>query len=317
MTWYPLDTYDRARWQESMHRIAKMVRGQQPETLLELDDVQGRLALFQQSYVGVRAIRVDQIVGSVDKGGDFDEEFRPRTDRVKRRWEQVERAFPMGDFPPIEVYQVDNTYFVIDGHHRVGVAKARGIEFIDADITELHSPYDLEPGTDLATIVHLPQKRLFMQQSGLGRVRPDARIDFSRPVGYVQLLENLEVHGYHLLQERGEVLSKEAVAADWYDNVYLKNVRELERAGLNELLPRSPISDLYLWVHQRRQSLFPDRGSVSFRAAADALVEEESRRLGPRAKATVERVEGSVGGVVGRLLGRSTEDEEEPVSEEE
>ena len=51
MTWYPHDTYDRARWQESRHRIAKVVQGQQPETLLELDDVQGRLALFQQSYV--------------------------------------------------------------------------------------------------------------------------------------------------------------------------------------------------------------------------------------------------------------------------
>ncbi len=311
MTWYPHETYDRARWQESRNRIAKMVQGQQPETLLELDDVQGRLALFQQSYVGVRAIRVDQIVGSVDKSQEFDEDFRPRTDRVKRRWEQVERAFPLGDFPPIDVYQVDNTYYVIDGHHRVGVAKAREIEFIDADITELHSPYELEPGDDLGDIIHLQQRRLFLQQSGLGLVRPDARIEFSRPVGYVQLLENLEVHGYHLLHERAEVLSREAVAADWYDNVYLRNVAEIEAVGLDNLMSHAPISDLYLWVHQRRQSLFPDRGSVSFRTAAEALAEEESKRIGPRARATVDRVEDSVGGVVGRLLGRSKHDDED------
>lgn len=301
MNWYPLDTYGKARWQESMSRIAKVVQGQRPETLLELDDVQGRLALLQQSYVGVRAIPVDQIVGSVDKSDDFDEEFRPRTDRTKERWIQVERAFPRGDFPPIDVYKVDNTYYVIDGHHRVGIAKARGIEFIDADITELHSPYGLEPDANLSDIIHLQQKRLFLQYSGLGLVRPDARIEFSRPVGYVQLLENLEVHGYHLLRERGEVLSREAVAADWYDNVYMKNVAELEKAGLHEVAPHLPISDLYLWVHQRRQSLFPDRGETSFREAAEDLAASESKKLGKRAKATVDKVEDAVGEVVGKL----------------
>ncbi|NNC93524.1 MAG: ParB N-terminal domain-containing protein [Acidimicrobiia bacterium] len=301
MSWYPHDTYGRARWQESRSRIAKLIQGQQPDTLLELDDVQGRLALFQQSYAGVKAIRVDQIVGSVDKGKDFDDEFRPRTDRVKRRWEQVERAFPKGDFPPIDVYQVDETYYVIDGHHRVGIAKAREIEFIDADITELHSPYELEPDVDLADIIHLQQRRLFMQQSGLRLVRPDAKIEFSRPVGWVQLLENLEVHGYHLLQGRDEGMSKERVAVDWYDNVYLKNVAELEAAGLDKLMPHSTVSDLYLWVHRRRQDLFPDRGALTFRAAAESLAEEESRKLGTRAKAALERVEGSVTGIVDKL----------------
>ena len=295
MTWYPMDTYDRAKWQESMNRLSNTLQGRESETLLELQDVQGRLALFQQSYVGVEAIRVDQIVGSVDKSEDFDDEFRPRTDRVKRRWAQIERAFPQGDFPPIEAYKVGNTYYVIDGHHRVGVAKARGIEFIDADITELHSPYQLEPDDDLADIIHLQQRRIFLHQSGLGRVRPNARLEFSRPVGYVKLLENLEVHGYHLLRERGEVISKEAVAADWYDNVYLKNVREIEAVGLDKLMAHSPISDLYLWVHQRRQDLFPDGGAMTFRAAAESLAEEESKRLGTRAKATLDKVEDSVG----------------------
>jgi hypothetical protein len=311
VTWYPQDTYERARWQEARNRIAKVVQGQQPDNLMDLDDVQGRLALFQQSYVGVRPIRVDEIVGSVDKSKDFDKDFRPRTDRSKRRWEQIERAFPRGDFPPIDVYQVDNTYYVIDGHHRVGVARARGIEFIDADITALHSPYELKPGDDLGDIIHLQQRRLFLHQSGLGRVRPDADFEFSRPVGYVQLLENLEVHGYHLQREREEVLSKEAVAADWYDNVYLKNLAEIKAVGLDKLMEHASISDLYLWVHQRRQSLFPDQGSISFRTAAEELAAEEAKRLGTRAKATVDRVEGTVGGAVGRLFGRKKSEEEE------
>ena len=308
MNWYPQDTYTRARWQESRKRIAQMVRGRQPQTLLGLDDVQGRLGLFQQSYIGVRPIRVDRIIGSVDKSQEFDKDFRPRTDRTRQRWEQLERTFPDGDFPPIEAYQVDKTYYVIDGHHRVGISKARKVEFIDAEITELHSPFELEPGIDLADIIHLQQRQLFLQQSGLGLVRPDARIAFSRPVGYVQLLENVQVYGFQLQHGRGEFLSKEAVAADWYDNIYLTSVHDIEAAGLDKLMPFAPISDLYLWVHQRRQSLYPDRGSMSFRTAAEDLVEEESRRLSARAKRKVEQVEGSVGGVVGRLKRASDQD---------
>ncbi|MBT8194403.1 MAG: hypothetical protein KJP22_13440, partial [Acidimicrobiia bacterium] len=153
--------------------------------------------------------------------------------------------------------------------------------------------------------------RLFLHQSGLGRVRPDARIEFSRPVGYVQLLENLEVHGYHLQQQAEQVLSKEAVAADWYDNVYLKNVAEIEAVGLDKLMGHTPVSDLYLWVHQKRQSLFPEQGSISFRTAAEDLAAEEARKLGPRTKATVDRVEDTVGGALGRLLGRKKPDEED------
>lgn len=315
MNWYPQDTYSRARWQEARQRIAKMVRGQDPQTLLGLDEVQGRLGLFQQSYVGVRPIRVDHIIGSVDKSEEFDKNFRPRTDRMRSRWEQLERTFPDGNFPPIQVYQVDKTYYVIDGHHRVGISKATGIEFIDAEITELHSPFELEPDVDIADIIHLQQKQLFLQRSGLGLVRPNARIEFSRPVGYVQLLENLQNYGYELQRGRGELLSSEAVAADWYDNIYLKSVHDIEAAGLRTLMPHSPISDLYLWVHQRRQSLFPDLGEMSFRSAAEELAESESRRLTTRAKKTVERVEGSVGGAVERLkrpLDDDSEGEELP-----
>ena len=301
MMYYPVDTGGRARWQEARQRIAKMVGRRAIEPLLELDEVQGRLGLFQQSYVGVRPIDVAKIIGSVDKSRDFDKNFRPRTDRTRQRWDQLKRTFPSGDFPPIQVYQVDNTYYVIDGHHRVGLARTLGIEFIDAEITELHSPFELEPDVDIAAIIHLQQKQLFLQQSGLLHVRPGARIECCRPVGYVQLLENVQVYGYALHQARGEVLSREAVAADWYDNIYLKHIEDIESVGLDKLMPNSPISDLYLWVHQRRQSLFPDHGAMDFRAAAEDLATKESQKLKKRAKARAGRIEGSVTEVVDKV----------------
>lgn len=38
--------------------------------------------------------------------------------------------------PPIIVYKVGNEYYVLDGNHRVAIAKELGIEFIDAEVIE-------------------------------------------------------------------------------------------------------------------------------------------------------------------------------------
>jgi hypothetical protein len=39
--------------------------------------------------------------------------------------------------PPISVYRVGAQHYVRDGHHRVSVAHALGVDSIDAEITEL------------------------------------------------------------------------------------------------------------------------------------------------------------------------------------
>ena len=147
-----------------------------------------------------------------------------------------------------------------------------------------------------------------MQQSGLSLVRPKARIEFSRPVGYVQLLEHVHTYGYHLIRQRNEILSKEAVGADWYDNMYLPNITALEEAGLVALMPDRPIGDLYLWVHQRRQDLFPDQGETSFHDAAADLAEAEAKRSRKSPKALVGE---SVSEVVDRIKDRIDPDDDD------
>lgn len=42
--------------------------------------------------------------------------------------------------PPIEVYQVGDVYFVLDGNHRVSIARQEGVEFIDAHVIEMKTP---------------------------------------------------------------------------------------------------------------------------------------------------------------------------------
>ncbi len=114
-----------------------------------------------------------------------------------------------------------------------------------------------------------------MQESALDRARPDARIDLTRPYGYQQLLEHVRVHGYNLMQERGELLSPEEVAADWYDRVYVPTVAAIQSESLPDLVPRAKTGDLYLWVHERRREMAPERGGLSI----DEAVREGKRAL--------------------------------------
>ncbi len=275
MTWdnVPvLPTFERARRRELYKKLAALVKREPNEDLLSLDAVKRRLRIFEQRYIGIEPIPVASIVGTADRSAKFTKDFLPKDFETRERWRRVEQAFPLSDFPPIVAYQIGDAYFVVDGHHRVGVAKQRGVEFIDAEVTELKTREPLGADVDIAEIIHREQRQIFMEESGLERSRPRASIEFSRPLGYVELLELVQVHGYHLMLERGKVMASEDVAADWYDLVYLPALEALSDAGVREAFSDRTDADLFLWIYQRRQALFPEHGSLS--------LEETARRLG-------------------------------------
>jgi hypothetical protein len=242
----------------------------------------------------VRTIPLDRIVGTVDRSRDFDRDFLPRRPGMGERWKRVERSFPAGDFPPIQVYEVDGSYFLIDGHHRVAIARQRGMATIDAEITRLRTRYPLPPDADIGRIIHTEQERLFMEESGLDRARPEIHIEFSRPQGYVELLEQVKVHGFNLMEERDEVLPVEEVARDWYDRVYLPGVEAVQRSGLHDVVPNTTDGDLFLMVQQHRLALFPERGNLTFDEAARAVAEAQRARAAPKGRRTIRRIAGRI-----------------------
>lgn len=278
-------TFRKARRREVYQRLSKIAGLNRSRPLLSLDEVSHRLRAFEQSYVGIRPIRVSQIVGTVSRVTDFDRDFLPKRSKIQQRWQNVEQRFPEGDFPPILVYAIDDRYFIVDGHHRVAIAKQRGIEFIDAEITELRPRWPLPSDADIGAIIMSEQQGRFMEESALERARPEARIEFSRPQGYIELLEHIKLHGFHLMMERGAVCTMEEVAADWYDRVYLPTVEAIEREGLRELAPPATDADLFLWVGQRRRELFPERGGLgiedSVRAAREEVPQNPRRAASP------------------------------------
>jgi hypothetical protein len=83
-----------------------------------------------------RTIPLDAIVGTVDPTSDFDACFRPASDRVARRWQSIARGHADGrPLPPITAIERPDGFYVMDGRHRVSVARALGQDSIDASVS--------------------------------------------------------------------------------------------------------------------------------------------------------------------------------------
>jgi hypothetical protein len=84
----------------------------------------------------VQVVALEAIVGTLEPTRHFDGSFRPASDVVRRRWERIALAHRRGDaLPPIELIQRPEGYYVLDGRHRVSVARALGHPDIDARVT--------------------------------------------------------------------------------------------------------------------------------------------------------------------------------------
>lgn len=272
-----VSTFGRAWRKKTRRRVAAHVGlAHDTQELLALDEVTRRLRMFEQSYLGVRAIPVQSIVGTVDRRGEFDREFLPRRAGMEDRWNRVEDVVQKGDIPPIVVYEVDGRYFLVDGHHRVAIARQLGIDYLDAEITSVRTRYPLPHGANIAQVIHSQAKHAFMEESGLDRARPEARIESSSPAGYAELLEQVKVHGYNLTRELGRVLAPEEVARHWYDRVYLPTLGSIREHGLPELFEEAMEADLFLAIHRRMRLLYFEPEGPSYEETVK-LAKEEAR----------------------------------------
>ncbi|MGB1250819.1 MAG: hypothetical protein ACPG8W_09425 [Candidatus Promineifilaceae bacterium] len=97
------------------------------------DEIVGR----EPQYIGRKSVPLSQIQGSCNPGRceEFDADFSPCCLNSTQRWYSVAIARLQGkQLPPIRLVEVDNSYFVSDGHHRVSVASAFGDVNIEADV---------------------------------------------------------------------------------------------------------------------------------------------------------------------------------------
>jgi len=297
--------FRRARDRAILEDLAARLTGQSAD-LLCYDDVRQKLKVGGTKGRVLKDVPLDAIVGSAGRCRDFTRSFLPRHVDDEQRWARVEMAITtMSGLPPIEVYQIGDVYFVLDGHHRVSVARQFGATHIQAYVTELRTRVQLSPDMEPDDLIIQAEYADFLEKTHLDELRPEADLSVSVPGQYRALKEHIDVHRYYigLEQERErdlpwEIPYEEAVA-DWYDEVYLPVVEVIRERGILRDFPERTETDLYLWLSEHRAELKEDLGwEVRPEEAADDLVARRS----PRPQRVVARL-GE------RILDRLTPDE--------
>jgi hypothetical protein len=225
----------------------------QPSNLLAFEDVRARLNVRGQRYLGHQVVSLDHIIGSEGRYGDFDRRFLPRSDTLKQRWSNIDKARQLDvALPPVDLYKIGDVYFVRDGNHRVSVARQQGQVFMDAYVTELLVDVPLGPDLSVRDLLLKEEYSDFLEWTDLHLLRPDERIEFSELGGYLDLVRHINAHRYYLGQQQGRDISRDEAVASWYDTVYLPVVQVIRAQGVLKHFPGRTEADLYRWIIEHR-----------------------------------------------------------------
>src|SRR5438093_6115861 len=248
------DDFLRARRRQAVSRLARFLSRERGDidVILPFDEVVAALGRVGERDLGLRAIPLDSILGTVDRRSGFDREFRPTTSRVRTRWERIAAAVRRGDpLPPISVYRIGEVHFVRDGHHRVSVARALGRHDIDAFVTEVVTRVGADRALRLSDLPAKDYERLFSERVPLPAAARE-RVRLTDPYDYARLAEGVEAWGFRHMMDRAELLDRREVARAWYEREYKPVVAMLREA---EMLGDGTEADAYMRLSNERYRL--------------------------------------------------------------
>lgn len=247
--------FQRARFKAFMNRVWATLSGQ-PTTLLSYDDIKEKLHIGGPIYRGVQTVRVDQIAGSLNRYHEFDRVFLPASDQLADRWQRVNRAFYQEiSLPPVVLYKVGRVYFVVDGHHRVSVAREQGQLFIEAEVRECSTRVNLTADIKPEDLIILESKVQFLERTSLDSLRPEADIKLTIPDGFDRMLEHIAVHRYFMGIDWKRDISEEEAIVHWHETVYMPVINVIRETDILKEFPTKTEGDLYLWVLDHQQYL--------------------------------------------------------------
>jgi hypothetical protein len=139
--------FGRARQRAVLRRVEARLRSvPASDRLLCFEEVRKKSGALNWVRLGRRAVLAQRIAGSVGRCSDFAGAFLPAKAGVEARWKRVDRAFFRDEvLPPVRLHKIGRAYFVVDGNHRVSVARYHGIEWIHAQVTEFRVPSPVQP----------------------------------------------------------------------------------------------------------------------------------------------------------------------------
>lgn len=250
-----LADFQKARRKAAMEQLLARFSGR-PTNLLSYEAIRQQLRATNQTPRGLQDIPIDKIVGSVGRYKDFTRTFLPRQDAVEQRWAKVKTAVDkLAGVPPIDVYQVGDAYFVIDGNHRVSVARQQGQPTIAAYVTEVKTRVSLAADDDPDEIICKARYAEFLENTDLDRLRPDADLLMTFCGQYRLILEHIAVHRHYLGLEQQRFIPEAEAVGSWYDNVYLPVIHLVRGQGVLRYFPGRTEADMYVLLAEHRAEL--------------------------------------------------------------
>jgi uncharacterized ParB-like nuclease family protein len=275
-----IQDFDSARARAFRRSLTSILTGR-AQRLRSIEPMLRAAGLEGRAFGGVQDISLDKIAGSVApdvKAGDFDPGFLPINRRMRERWTRIYQAMVEGDeLPPIDVYKVDDHYYVIDGHHRVSVARNLGRPAISARVINVKTRAPLEPDTDPDALLRAAEYAAFLEITQLHRTRPQARLECSRLGRYDEILQHIIGHRYFLSQEQHRDVSVLEAAASWYDHVYHPIAEAIRKHEVLDQLPGWTETDVYVEVTRRWLALSKEGEPSGPDPAIQALLAENAR----------------------------------------
>ena len=272
---------------QSAHLRAKLqgvlarITGKSNE-LLSYEDVADKLKLQGRSDKGVQSIPVDAIIGSVGRYTDFTRTFLPRRADDRQRWANVKAVTldPLGaGLDPIEVYKVSDVYFVLDGNHRVSIARQEGWKIIQAHVIEIQTDVPLTPDLQLDELIVKAEYADFLEQTGLNKIREQVELRTTIPGGYQELLDEISAYRSRIEEQDHRESSLQEAAQGWRREIYLPFAEAVRERGMMRWFPDRTVTDLYVWMAKHRNELEKELGwNIRPEIAAEAFVQSKNRR---------------------------------------
>ncbi len=283
--------FQKARFKAFMNRAWGTLSGQRT-TLLSYDEIKEKLHIGGPIYRGIKTVRVDQIAGSLNRYHEFDRVFLPASDTLAERWQRVNRAFYQEiSLPPVVLYKVGQVYFVVDGHHRVSVAREQGQIEIEAEVRECATRVNITANIKPEDLEILEDKVHFLERTSLDSIKPDANIKLTIPDGFERMLEHIAVHHYFMGLDLQRDISEEEAIADWYDHVYMPIINVIRDTNILKEFPEKTEGDLYLWVLDHQHYLAIEEGIPlqSPETAARTFLENKDKKIKSAKKKTISK----------------------------
>ncbi|MCP5096603.1 MAG: universal stress protein, partial [Chloroflexi bacterium] len=276
-----IEDFHRVRRQAAMQQILARFTGRSVE-LLDYEDVRRKLRATNRADRGLHEVPLDAIVGSVGRVKDFTRTFLPKSDSDQQRWANVKtRATGLTGLPPIELYQLGDVYFVIDGNHRVSIARRLEAETIQAYVTEVKIRVPLTPTDNPEEIIAKARYVEFLERTNLDRLRPEADLQMKINGQYRVLLEHIDVHQYYMGLDFNRDIPYEEAVTHWHEYVYMPIVQMIRVRGMLRDFSQFLEADLYLLIAEHQEELKKDLGwEVETETAVSDMSGQKSNRPG-------------------------------------